>query len=163
MKAHQYVSSTKSQRERPRMLAEQSSSSSSLSLSAVPPKNPVAPEEPIDTASLSSRSTVSFERSSFVAFIAPSAYQVQLLSAFIQTVESSTSTNLVPTFHCHNVWLGDIARRAEESPTLTWTTRAISLSHLGRQVQDQKIIITSRIMYGKALLNLNKALQDPEG
>lgn len=55
----------------------------------------------------------------------------------------------------------DMANKPEISSTLNWAIRAISMSHLGRQIQDINLINNSRNMYGKALLHLNKALQDP--
>ena len=54
-----------------------------------------------------------------------------------------------------------MASRVEVSSTLIWAIRAISLSHLGRQMQDRNLIQNSRNMYGKALLKLNQSLQDP--
>ena len=103
-----------------------------------------------------------FERSSLVAFMAPSAFQAQLLSAFIQTISSSDPANLVPTSQCYSTWLSSIATSTSVSTTLMWSLRALSLSHLGHQMQDRNLIQNSRAMYGKALLHLNKSLQDPE-
>ena len=103
-----------------------------------------------------------YERSSLVAFMAPSSFQAQLLSSFIQTISNSDPANLVPTLHCHSTWLSSIATSASLSTTLMWSIRALSLSHLGHQVQDRNLIQNSRAMYGKALLHLNKSLQDPE-
>ena len=50
----------------------------------------------------------------------------------------------------------------DPSPCLLWAIRAISISHLGRLCKDDQIIETSRRVYGKALLKLNDAIQDPE-
>ena len=103
-----------------------------------------------------------FERSSLVAIMAPSVFQAQLLSSFIQTISSSEPANLVPTLQCYSTWLSSIATSTSVSTTLMWSLRALSLSHLGHQVQDRNVIQNSRVMYGKALLHLNKSLQDPE-
>ena len=102
------------------------------------------------------------ERSALVAFMAPSAFQAQLLSSFIHTISNSTPSNLAPTFHCHSTWLSSIATSTSVSTTLMWSIRALSLSHLGHQVQDKTLVQNSRAMYGKALLHLNKSIQDPE-
>ena len=103
-----------------------------------------------------------FERSTLVALMAPSAFQAQLLSSFIQSISSSDPANLVPTLQCYSTWLSSIATSTSVSTTLMWSLRALSLSHLGHQVQDRNLIQNSRAMYGKALLHLNKSLQDPE-
>ena len=102
-----------------------------------------------------------FERSSLVAVISPSMNQAQLLSSFIGDIATGIPIKLAPALHCHSVWLSQIASRTEVSQTLLWAIRAISLSHLGRMIQDQNLIYNSRNMYGKALLKLNKALHDP--
>ena len=52
--------------------------------------------------------------------------------------------------------------RVKMSATLDWAVRAMSLSHLGRQMQDENLVYTSRTMYGKALIHLSKSLKDPE-
>ncbi|MCJ1274626.1 hypothetical protein MMC21_002423 [Puttea exsequens] len=93
--------------------------------------------------------------------MAPAVYQAQLLSAFIESVSSAVPARLAPTMQCHSIWLSEIAKLRTISPTLIWAIRAMSLSHLGRQIQDRNLIQDSRTMYGKALLKLNKALQDP--
>ena len=103
-----------------------------------------------------------FERLALVAFMAPSSFQAQLLSSLIQTISNTDPANLVPTFHCHSTWLSSIATSTSVSTTLMWSIRALSLSHLGHQVKDRNLIQTSRAMYGKALLHLNKSLQDSE-
>ena len=103
-----------------------------------------------------------FERSSLVAIMAPSVFQAQLLSSLIQTISSSEPANLVPTLQCYSTWLSSIAASTSVSTTLMWSLRALSLSHLGRQVRDENLIQHSRAMYGKALLHLNKSLQDLE-
>ena len=103
-----------------------------------------------------------FERSALVAFMAPSLFQAQLLASFISTISSSNPANLVPTFQCHSTWLSSIATSTSVSTTLIWSIRALSLSHLGHQVQDKNLIQNSRAMYGKALLYLNNSLQDQE-
>lgn len=103
-----------------------------------------------------------FERTYLVAFMAPSSFQAQLLSSFIQTISNSDPANLVPTFQCHSTWLSSIAASTSVSTTLMWSIRALSLSHLGHQVQDRNLIQNSRTMYGKALLHLNRSLQDRE-
>lgn len=93
--------------------------------------------------------------------MAPTVYQQQLLTSFIDDIADGTTVKLAPTLSCHSVWLSQIASRLDISPSLTWAIRAISLSQLGRSVQDRNLIHNSRNMYGKALLKLNKALQDP--
>ena len=120
---------------------------------------------------ISNRSTVSFpngngaasdfEPSNLAAFMAPSSYQAQLLSTLIITMSSSQPGNMIPTSHCHRAWLSDIATSASISNTLMWSIRALSLSQLGRQVEDENLIQNSKAMYGKALLHLEKSLQDP--
>jgi len=57
--------------------------------------------------------------------------------------------------------MSEIAYRPEVSSTLIWAIRAVSLSYLGLQMQDKNLIQNSRDIYGKALLKLNKSLQDP--
>ena len=125
-----------------------------------------------DSYNVSDLSSVSFpkendagpvlERSILVACMAPSSYQAQLLSSFIQTISNCDPANLVPTFQCHSTWLSSVAASTSVSTTLMWSIRALSLSHLGHQVQDRNLIQNSRAMYGKALLHLNKSLQDPK-
>ena len=120
---------------------------------------------------ISNLSTVSFpnghatasdsERSTLVAFMAPSSYQAQLLSSLIQAMSSCHPANIVPTSHCHSTWLSDIATSTSVSTTLMWSIRALLLSHLGRQVEDRNLIQKSKAMYGKALVHLKKSLQDP--
>lgn len=102
-----------------------------------------------------------FELSNLVAFTAPSSYQAQLLSSLIVTISSCQPGNIVPTSHCHSSWLSDIATSASVSTTLMWSIRALSLSQLGRQVEDSNLIQNSKVMYGKALVHLEKSLQDP--
>ncbi|KAL6720354.1 hypothetical protein ACLMJK_002275 [Lecanora helva] len=103
------------------------------------------------------------ERSTLVAIISPSSYQCQLFSSFIDSISYNRSGvgRLAPADQCHSLWMAAIARRTEISSTLLWSIRAISLSHLGLQMQDRSLIHNSRNMYGRALLKLNKALQDP--
>lgn len=102
----------------------------------------------------------SFEIKALVAFMAPTAYQSQLLSLFLSSISTNQPT-LAPTFRHHSNWLSEVAVRAGASSVLDWAIRAISLPHLGRQVQDQSLIQMSLQIYGKALLKLNAALQDP--
>ena len=90
--------------------------------------------------------------------ICPSAYQSQLLESFIDSVHQPV---LIPTFRCHSMWLRDIALRPDPSSCLTWAIRAISISYLGRKTFDPHLIETSRRIYGRALLKLNSALQNP--
>ena len=101
------------------------------------------------------------ERSTFVSILSPTAYQSQLLSLFLATFHSSNSIHFKPTFSCHGVWLGQLASRTEVPSTLFYAIRATSLSFLGRQVRDDSLVQNSRLIYGKALLKLNKSLQDP--
>ncbi len=109
----------------------------------------------------SQATTGSFETTALVAFISPSAYQCQLLSLFINSISSAHQTNLAPTFVHYSNWLTEVAIYAESSSVLDWAVRTVSLSHLGRQVQDPTLIHTSRQLYRSALLRLNAALQDP--
>ena len=89
----------------------------------------------------------------------PTAYQDQLLSNFIDSIKQPTPA---PTFRCHSIWLREVAAREKPSSALVWATRAISIAHLGRKSKDSQLIETSRSIYGKALLKLNEAIQDPE-
>ena len=104
-----------------------------------------------------------FETSMLISLLSPSAYQAQLLSAFMNTISSATGpiNSPGPAFHGHGVWLSEIANRSDISPTLVWAIRTISLSHLGRVIQDRGVIEHSRRFYGKTLSRLSKALQDP--
>ena len=99
-----------------------------------------------------------FERTAMINIICPTAYQNQLLSDFISAVRQPVQA---PTFRCHSMWLRDVALGSNQSSCLTWAVRAISVAHLGRVSHDPHLIETSRRVYGRALLNLNAALQDP--
>ena len=99
-----------------------------------------------------------FETSDLQPFMAPSTYQAQLLSSFIYTISKSARTELAPRFPFHSLWLSEIAKSIIMSATLTWALRALSLAHLGHQVQDENLIQKSRKMYGKALLHLHRSL-----
>lgn len=80
---------------------------------------------------------------------------------FIASVSDFHQPNLTPTLpHFHN-WLSEVAVYASSSSVLDCAVRTVSLSHLGRQMQDQALVQTSRKLYRKALLNLNAVLQDP--
>lgn len=119
----------------------------------------------------SNLSTVSFpnedgaapdsERSALVVLMSPSSYQAQLLSSLIQGIPACHPADIVPNSHCDSIWLSDIATSTSVSTTLMWSIRALSLSHLGRQVEDRNLIQNSKAMYGKALVHLKKSLQDP--
>lgn len=91
----------------------------------------------------------------------PDANQAQLLSTFIATISPGQTPVLQPTFRYTTLFLGEVATIAAHSLVLEWSVRAVSTSHLGRQVQDQHLIQLSRQMYRQALLTLNAALQDP--
>ena len=101
------------------------------------------------------------ERSTLVSILSPTAYQSQLLSLFLSTVRSDNPLHVAPKFTCHSIWLAQLASRTEVSSTLLYAIRAISLSFLGRQTRDENLIQNSRLLYGKTLLKLNRALQDP--
>lgn len=96
-----------------------------------------------------------------VAMMSPTANQAQLLSAFIGTLSPNKTPVLQPTFRYTALFLAEVTNHAGHSPVLEWSVRAVSLSHLGRQVEDQHLIQLSRQMYRQALLTLNAALQDP--
>ena len=100
------------------------------------------------------------ERSTLVAILSPTAQQCQLFSMFLSTVASDNPVQLAPTFHCHSIWLTQLATRNEVSSTLLHAIRAISLLFLGRQARDENLMQTSRLIYGNTLLKLNKSLQD---
>ena len=102
------------------------------------------------------------ERSTLLSMLSPTAYQSQLLSLFLATFRSDNSAHVLPTFSCHSIWLGQLAGRVEVSPTLLYAIRATSLSFLGHQAQDENLVQNSRLIYGRALLKLNKSLQDPQ-
>ena len=97
-----------------------------------------------------------------LSILSPTAYQSQLLSLFLATVRSDNSVHVLPTFSCHSIWLAQLAGRVEVSPTLLYAIRAISLSFLGHQARDENLVQNSRLIYGRALLKLNKSLQDPK-
>lgn len=101
------------------------------------------------------------ERSTLVSILSPTAYQSQLLSSFLGTVVSDNPVQIAPTFDCHSTWLVQLANRTEISSSLLYAVRAISLSFLGRQTRDENLVQNSRLIYGQALLKLNKSLQDP--
>lgn len=103
----------------------------------------------------------SFETTLLVAILSPTLNQAQLLSAFIGTLSAKKTPTLKPTFRYTSLFLGEVVNYAGQSPVLEWAVRAVSLSHLGRQVEDQHLIQLSRQMYRQALLTLNAALQDP--
>ena len=102
------------------------------------------------------------ERSTLLSMLSPTAYQSQLLSLFLATVRSDSSVHVLPTFSCHSIWLAQLAGRVEVSPTLLYAIRAMSLSFLGRQAQDENLVQNSRLIYGRTLLKLNESLQDPK-
>ena len=102
------------------------------------------------------------ERSTLVSILSPSAYQSQLLSLFLATVRLDSSVQVLPTFSCHSIWLAKLAGRVEVSPTLLYAIRAMCLSFLGHQTRDENLVQNSRLIYGRTLLKLNKAIQDPE-
>ena len=101
------------------------------------------------------------ERSILVSILSPTANQSQLLSLFIATIRSENPKRTVATYSCHSVWLVQLASRTEVSSTLLHAIRAISLSFFGRRAGDKNLVQNSRLIYGKALLKLNKSLQDP--
>ena len=101
------------------------------------------------------------ERSILVSILSPTANQSQLLSLFIATVRSENPKRTVTTHSCHSVWLAQLASRTEVSSTLLHAIRAISLSFFGRRTRDKNLVQNSRLIYGKALLKLNKSLEDP--
>ena len=107
------------------------------------------------------RPHAAFETNFLVAIMSPSMNQAQLLFAFIASISPGQSPVLQPTFRYIGMFLGEVASIAVQSHVLEWAVRAVSLSHLGRQVQDQHLIQLSRQMYRQALLTLNAALQDP--
>ncbi len=98
-----------------------------------------------------------FERSVLLTLMCPSEYQAQLFSNF---VESTRSTQRAQTFSSHSAWLAELAQQPRQSKALVSAIRAIGIVHLGRQIQDDVLIQTSRRIYGGALANLNEALQD---
>lgn len=100
------------------------------------------------------------ERSTLVAIISPTAQQCQLFSMFLGTIASDNPVQLAPTFHCHGIWLAQLATRTEVSSTLLHAIRAMSLLFLGRQARDDNLLQNSRLIYGNTLLKLNKSLQD---
>ena len=102
------------------------------------------------------------ERSTLLSMLSPTAYQSQLLSLFLATIQSDNSVHVLPTFSCHSIWLAQLAGRVEVSPTLLYAIRAMSLAFLGRQARDENLVQNSRLIYGRTLLKLNKSLQDPE-
>ena len=102
-----------------------------------------------------------FEPSTLVAFMSPSSYQAQLLSSFIQDLSSRHPADIGFAFHYPGPWVTDIATSTSVSTTLMWSIRALSLSHLGHQVEDRYLIQNSKAMYGKALVHLKRSLQDP--
>lgn len=93
-----------------------------------------------------------------ISIVCPTAYQVQLLGDFIDSIRQPVAA---PTFRCHSMWLREIALCNDPLSCLTWAVRAICVSHLGRKIRDGNLIEASRRIYGKALLKLNAALQDP--
>ena len=101
------------------------------------------------------------ERSTLVSILSPTAYQSQLLSLFLDTVLSENPARITPAFSWHGSWLTQLATRTEVSSTLLHAIRALSLSFLGRQTKNDNLVRTSRLIYGKTLLKLNKSLQDP--
>ena len=101
------------------------------------------------------------ERATLVSILSPTAYQSQLFSLFIGTILSNQPMRVVPTFSSHSIWLNQLASRTEVSSTLLYAIRAMSLSFLGRQSQDENLVQNSRLIYGKTLFKLNKSLQDP--
>lgn len=80
---------------------------------------------------------------------------------FMSTISTAHQPALAPTFPHYTNWLAEVAVHAGTSSVLDWAIRTVSLSHLGRQVQDPNLIHISRQIYRKALLKLNSALQDP--
>lgn len=103
----------------------------------------------------------SFETTLLVAIMSPTLNQAQLLSAFLSTLCADKTPTLLPTLHSTSLFLQSVAHHAAHSPALSCAVRAVSLSHLGRQVSDQNLIRLSRQTYRQALLTLNAALQDP--
>jgi hypothetical protein len=102
-----------------------------------------------------------FETRLLVAIMSPTANQAQLLSVLIGTLSANKTPTLQPTFRYTALFLTEVANHTAQSAVLEWAVRAVSLSHLGRQVEDQHLIQLSRQTYRQALLTLNAALQDP--
>ena len=90
------------------------------------------------------------------AILAPTLIQDQLFSNLVDSV-SGPSLSAISS---HGTWLAQVARKPERSNALTEAMRALSLSHAGRTTKDTAWIKKSRSLYGKALYNLNTALQD---
>ena len=138
----------------------ESSSDSDLPSSRSPTKwnrQNGAPDEPLSPISEHNWCQGNFERAALICIMCPTTYQDQLLSNFI---ESLRSPEVMPTFRCHSIWLGQMAQRSKRSSALVWAIRAISIAHLGRKACDEALTQTSRRVYGKALVKLNGALQD---
>ena len=93
--------------------------------------------------------------------MSPTVNQAQLLSELIGTLSANKIPTLHPTLHYTSLFLTEVANRTSQSAVLEWAVRAVSLSHLGRQIEDQHLIQLSRQTYRQALLTLNAALQDP--
>ena len=125
------------------------------------PRNPEASSGASGSSFTNISGQSDFERMTLVSIISPSVHQAQLLSSFINSITVGNPAKIAPAYNCHSVWMSEMAGRPEISSTLLWSIRAISLSHLGRQIGDESLINNSRTMYGRALLRLNKALEDP--
>ena len=120
-----------------------------------------AKEESSSASEDSLRPAATFETSFLVTFMSPTAHQAQLLSSLITSISPTQSPTLHRTFKYIGQFLAAVAEPATHTPVLSWSVRAVSLSHLGRQVHDQNLIQLSRQTYRQALLTLNAALQDP--
>ena len=100
-----------------------------------------------------------FEKSALVSLLCPTAYQTQLLSNWIHSISTPRTS---PNFQNDGVWLGDVASRSKQSCALVWAIRSVAVSHLARQAADERLIQTARRIYGKALIKLNRALQNSD-
>ena len=86
---------------------------------------------------------------------------MQALTSLIQSLGSHQSPASLLFAGSHGTWLSEIANQNEISPCLTWSIRALSISHVGRQTRDSGLTEGSRTLYGTALHFLDKAIQDP--
>jgi hypothetical protein len=121
---------------------------------------------PTSTASSSScpkRSIVVSSRSSESGLSStihsPGTYQIQCLSNWIVDVSRSPSSFpdeiTIARLFCF------IPMRLGTSSALDMAVRCLTVHHLGITQENQQVVLQSRLMYGKALSCLQKAIYDP--
>lgn len=89
----------------------------------------------------------------------PGIYQIQCLPNFIEDV--SRSHSIIQDVITFASWFAFIPDRLGTSIALDMAVRCLTVHHLGTTQGNEQAIFYCRLVYGKALYSLQKALYDP--